>query len=92
MGTEFVLAMELFTSASIQRIQGRAGELYLGARLYCGPIPSSSPSEMQKAADAADISVLFFSAGANFWVILGHFWAILSILGQFGQYRFLQLC
>ena len=43
MGTELVLAMELFTSASIQRIQGRAGELYLGARLYCGPIPSSSP-------------------------------------------------
>ena len=32
---------------------------------------------MQKAADAADISVLFFSAGANFWAILVHFWAIL---------------
>ena len=31
---------------------------------------------MQKAADAAYISVLFFSAGANFWAILGHFWAI----------------
>ena len=43
MGTELVLAMELFTSASIQRIQGRAGELYLGARLYCGPIPSPPP-------------------------------------------------
>ena len=40
-------------------------------------------SEMQKAADAADISVLFFSAGANFWAILGHFWAILAILGNF---------
>ena len=39
--------------------------------------------EMQKAADAADIPVLFFSAGANFWVILGHFWAILAILGNF---------
>ena len=38
---------------------------------------------MQKAADAADISVLFFSAGANFWVILGHFWAISAILGHF---------
>ena len=37
-------------------------------------------SEMQKAAD---ISVLFFSAGANFWAILGHFWAILAILGHF---------
>ena len=38
-------------------------------------------------ADAADISVLFFSAGANFWAILGHFWAILgnfrSFLGHF---------
>ena len=38
---------------------------------------------MQKAADAADISVLFFSAGANFWAILGHFWAISAILGHF---------
>ena len=45
---------------------------------------------MQKAADAADISVLFFSAGANFWAILailGHLWAILgnvrSFLGHF---------
>ena len=38
-------------------------------------------AEMQKVADAADISVLFFSAGANFWAIsaiLGHFWAILG--------------
>ena len=33
-------------------------------------------AEMQKVADAADISVLFFSAGANFW-------AILTILGHF---------
>ena len=41
---------------------------------------------MQKVADAADTSVLFFSAGAKFWAIsaiLGHFWAI---LGQFGQF------
>ena len=38
---------------------------------------------MQKVADAADISVLFFSAGDNFWPILGHFWAILAILGHF---------
>ena len=35
-------------------------------------------AEMQKVADAADISVQFFSAGANFWAILGHFWAILA--------------
>ena len=40
-------------------------------------------TEMQKAADAADISMLFFSAGANFWAILGHFLAILAILGSF---------
>ena len=40
-------------------------------------------TEMQKVADAADISVLFFSAGANFWAILGHFRAILAILGHF---------
>ena len=39
--------------------------------------------EMQKVADAADISVLFFSAGANFKVILGNFWAILAISGHF---------
>ena len=39
---------------------------------------------MQKAAYVADISVLFFSAGANFWVILGHFWSISAILGLFG--------
>ena len=38
---------------------------------------------MQKVADDADISVLFFSAGANFWAILDHFWAILAILGHF---------
>ena len=25
----------------------------------------------------------FFSAGANFWAILGHFWAILATLGHF---------
>ena len=40
---------------------------------------------MQKVADAADISVLFFSAGAKFWAILailGHFWAN---LGNFGS-------
>ena len=46
--------------------------------------PRRPGAEMQKVADAADISVLFFSAGANFWAILGHFWAILAILGHFG--------
>ena len=40
-------------------------------------------TEMLKVAYAADISVLFFSAGAKFWAILGHFWAILEILGHF---------
>ena len=37
-------------------------------------------------ADAADISVLFFSAGANFWAILGHFWANLGNFGSFLGY------
>ena len=47
--------------------------------------------ELQKRANRANQLVLFFSAGANFWPILGHFWAILShfwailvILGNFG--------
>ena len=51
----------------------------------------TKPTEMQKVSDAADISVLFFSAGANFWAILailGHFWAnfgnFVSFLGYFG--------
>ena len=47
---------------------------------------------MQKASDAADVSVLFFSStGANF---LGHFGSFLghsgnfgSFLGQIGQFR-----
>ena len=39
---------------------------------------------MQRFADAADISVLFFSSGANFGAILGLLWAILAILGHFG--------
>ena len=39
---------------------------------------------MQRFADAADISVLFFSAGANFWaflVIFGPFWQLWVIFG-----------
>ena len=44
-------------------------------------------TEMQKVADAADISVLFFSVGANFWAIFGQFWVIFGlfwvILGHF---------
>ena len=43
----------------------------------------TSDPEMQNVADAADISVLFFSASANFWAILGQVWAILAILGHF---------
>ena len=42
---------------------------------------------MRKVADAADIYVLFFSAGAIFgqcWVIFGLFWVILGkFLGHF---------
>ena len=40
-------------------------------------------SEMEKVGDTGDISLLFFLAGANFWAILGNFWAILAILGHF---------
>ena len=40
-------------------------------------------AEMQKVGDTGDISLLSFLAGANFWAILGHFWAILAILGHF---------
>ena len=50
--------------------------------------PSFIP-EMQKVADAADISLLFFSAGVNFWaiwVMFGPFWQFGSFLGQFGQF------
>ena len=49
-----------------------------------------SPPEMQKVSDAADISLLFFSAGANFgpfrqfWVIFGQFWQFWANLGNFG--------
>ena len=50
---------------------------------HCNSDPGGEKTEMQKVADPADISVLFFSAGANFWAILGHFWAILAILGNF---------
>ena len=38
---------------------------------------------MQKVADPADISVLFFSSGANFWVIFGPFWQFWVIFGLF---------
>ena len=47
--------------------------------------PHYHSAEMQKVADAADISVLFFSAGANFCAILGHFWAILVEIVKFGR-------
>ena len=40
-------------------------------------------TEMQKVGDTGDISPLFFLAGANFWAILGNFWAILAFLGHF---------
>ena len=44
---------------------------------FWGEKPSAGGGQRcKKVADAADISVLFFSAGANFWAILGHFWAI----------------
>ena len=52
-------------------------------------------SEMQKAADAADISVLFFSAGANFGVIFGPFFGAHFLWQNMHLCylnRFLQLC
>ena len=54
-----------------------------GSRMSNMTFPCVKKAEMQKVADAADISVLFFSAGANFWAVLGYFWAILAILGHF---------
>ena len=36
-------------------------------------------TEMQKVGDKGDISLLLFLAGANFWTILGHFWALLHL-------------
>ena len=48
---------------------------------YLGSTFQGPPTEMQKVADAADISVLFFSAGANFWAILGPFWQFWVIFG-----------
>ena len=47
------------------------------------PSLPNSMAEMGKGGDTGDISLLFFLAGANFWAILGHFWAILAILGHF---------
>ena len=52
----------------------------VGASFYHSACPYP---EMQKVGDTGDISLLFFLAGANFWAILGHFWAILAILGHF---------
>ena len=49
-------------------------------------VEATIPTEMQKVADAADISVLFFSAGANFWAILGPFWQFWANLGNFGSF------
>ena len=37
---------------------------------------------MQKVGDTGDISAMFLAC-ANFWAILGHFWAILAILSHF---------
>ena len=59
------------------------GRLHLNIAGLFGGNLAYLKSDMQKVADPADISVLFFSAGANFWPILGNFWAILAILGNF---------
>ena len=48
-------------------------------------------AELQKRANRTNQLVLFFSAGANFLAILGHFCCILAILGHFwailGKFR-----
>ena len=45
---------------------------------------SISQSEMEKVGGTGDISLLFFVAGANLWVIFGQFWVIFgSFLGHF---------
>ena len=54
---------------------GELGQVSLVWSRDCYKMLRNLP-EMQKVADAADISVLFFSAGANFWAVLGHFWSI----------------
>ena len=36
-----------------------------------------------KKWEILEIYLCYFLAGANFWAILGHFWAILAILGHF---------
>ena len=51
--------------------------------LYYYTIIGISETEMQKVGDTGDVSLLFFLAGANFWAILGHLWAMLAILGHF---------
>ena len=77
------IAVSLFTNSETatttlwERLQNFQRKVLLSSRIMI------RMPEMQKVADAADISVLFFSTGANFWVILGHFWAILAILGPF---------
>ena len=38
-------------------------------------------AEMQKGGGTGDISLLFFLAGANFWVIFGPFWQFWVIFG-----------
>ena len=65
------------------------GEYQLRKHSWSMGISDSYPnlkSEMQKVGDTGDISLLFFLAGANFWAILGHFWAILAILHLCGHH------
>ena len=71
-----------------------------GCKVRCHTFPNSAhplchflwvlTPEMQKAADAADISVLFFFQlvliFGPFWVIFGPIWAFLAILGNFRSF------
>ena len=51
--------------------------------MYLGTFNHKVAWQRCKKRQMQDISVLFFSAGANFWAVLGHFWAISAILGHF---------
>ena len=70
------------------RAAGRSGRVFTPSTVSCLTMPGrnlhggsgivqTEAAEMQKAADAADISVLFFSDGPNFWSILAKYASVL---------------
>ena len=68
-GSEFIAALEaisLLTPLVIPLHARKSHISYESVFIFTSVTMSSLQPEMQKVADAADISVLFFSAGANF--------------------------